>query len=93
MLDSWVRYEQQEKEQEQAQLVKTVVENVLKNLGEEKTQKEVLTWAVSEVEREYFSGTAALTGLTNVVCRAGQEQGYLNEFVARKYVDLSVVYR
>ncbi|KAI0315048.1 hypothetical protein OF83DRAFT_1167322 [Amylostereum chailletii] len=51
MLDSWVRYEQQEKENEQAQLVKTVVDNVLKNLGDEKTQKDVLTWAVSEVEQ------------------------------------------
>ncbi|TFY82126.1 hypothetical protein EWM64_g1891 [Hericium alpestre] len=51
VLDSWVRYEQQEKENEQAQLVKTVVENVLKNLHDEKTQKEVLTWAVSEVEQ------------------------------------------
>ncbi|KAI0065515.1 hypothetical protein BV25DRAFT_1989193 [Artomyces pyxidatus] len=51
VLDSWVRHEQQEKENEQAQLVKTVVDNVLKNLGDEKTQKDVLTWAVSEVEQ------------------------------------------
>ncbi|THH08397.1 hypothetical protein EW146_g9005 [Bondarzewia mesenterica] len=51
VLDSWVRYEQQEKEQEQAQLVKTVVDNVLKNLQDDKTQREVLAWAVSEVEQ------------------------------------------
>ncbi|EIM86937.1 uncharacterized protein STEHIDRAFT_157225 [Stereum hirsutum FP-91666 SS1] len=51
VLDSWVRFEQQQKENEQAQLVKTVVDNVLKNLNEEKTQKEVLAWAVSEVEQ------------------------------------------
>jgi len=52
VLDSWVRFEQQEKENEQALLVRTVVDNVLKNLSEEKTQKEVLSWAVTEVERE-----------------------------------------
>ncbi|KAI0047145.1 hypothetical protein FA95DRAFT_1606325 [Auriscalpium vulgare] len=51
VLDSWVRFEQQEKENEQAQLVKTVVDNVLKNLGDEKTQKDVLAWAVTEVEQ------------------------------------------
>ena len=47
-----MRYEQQEKEQEQAQLVKSVVDNVLKNLSDEKTQKDMLIWAVSEVERK-----------------------------------------
>jgi Mitochondrial ATP synthase B chain precursor (ATP-synt_B) len=55
VLDSWVRFEQQEKENEQARLVKTVVDSVLKNISEEKTQKDVLAWAVSEVEREFFS--------------------------------------
>lgn len=55
VLDSWVRFEQQEKENEQARLVKTVVDNVLKNISEDRTQKDVLTWAVSEVERELFS--------------------------------------
>jgi F-type H+-transporting ATPase subunit b len=53
VLDSWVRFEQQEKENEQARLVKTIVDNVLRNISEEKTQKDVLAWAVSEVEREY----------------------------------------
>jgi F-type H+-transporting ATPase subunit b len=52
VLDSWVRFEQQEKENEQARLVKTIVDNVLKNISEEKTQKDVLAWAVSEVDRE-----------------------------------------
>lgn len=51
VLDSWVRYEQQEKEAEQAQLVKTVIDNVLKTLNDEKTQKDALAWAVAEVER------------------------------------------
>jgi hypothetical protein len=53
VLDSWVRFEQQQKENEQARLVKTIVDSVLKNVSEEKTQKDVLVWAVSEVEREY----------------------------------------
>ncbi|KAH9958841.1 hypothetical protein BC827DRAFT_1217361 [Russula dissimulans] len=51
VLDSWVRFEQQEKENEQAQLVKTIVDNVRKTVSDEKTQKEVLAWAVSEVEQ------------------------------------------
>ena len=54
VLDSWVRFEQQEKENEQARLVKAIVDNVMKNISEEKTQKDVLTWAVSEVEREFL---------------------------------------
>ena len=53
VLDSWVRFEQQEKENEQARLVKTIVDNVLKSVSEEKTQKDVLAWAVSEIDREY----------------------------------------
>ena len=48
VLDSWVRFEQ-------ARLVKTIVDNVLKNISEEKTQKDVLAWAVSEVDREYLT--------------------------------------
>jgi F-type H+-transporting ATPase subunit b len=52
VLDSWVRFEQQEKENEQARLVKTIVDNVLKSVSEEKTQRDVLVWAVAEVERE-----------------------------------------
>ncbi|KAH9034634.1 ATP synthase [Lactarius pseudohatsudake] len=51
VLDSWARFEQQEKENEQSRLVKTVVDSVLKSISEEKTQKEVLLWAVSEVEQ------------------------------------------
>ena len=54
-MDSWVRFEQQEKEAEQAQLVKTVIDNVLKTINDEKTQKDALAWAVAEVERELFS--------------------------------------
>ena len=52
VLDSWVRYEQQAKEKEQAALAKTVIENVLKMIQDEKTQKDILASAVVEVERE-----------------------------------------
>jgi F-type H+-transporting ATPase subunit b len=51
VLDSWVRYEQQAKENEQAALVKTVIESVLKTLQDEKTQKDILASAIAEVER------------------------------------------
>ena len=52
-LDRWVRFEQQEEENELARLVKTIVDSVLKSISEEKTQKDVLVCAVSEVEREH----------------------------------------
>ena len=51
MLDSWVRYEQQVKDAEQADLTKTVIEKVVASLKEEKTQKEILASAVAEIER------------------------------------------
>ena len=52
VLDSWVRYEQQAKEKEQVALAKTVIENVLKTIQDEKTQKDILASAVAEVERK-----------------------------------------
>ena len=51
VLDSWVRYEQQQKESEQADLAKTVIDNVLKSIRDEKTQRDILAGAVAEVER------------------------------------------
>ena len=51
VLDSWVRYEQQVKDAEQADLTKTVIEKVVASLKEEKTQKEILASAVTEIER------------------------------------------
>ena len=48
MLDSWVRFEQQAKESEQADLVKAVVDSVMKSLADPKTQKDVLASAVAE---------------------------------------------
>ena len=54
VLDSWVRYEQQQKESEQTELAKTVISKVLAGLKDEKTQKDILTNAIGEVEREWF---------------------------------------
>lgn len=53
VLDSWVRYEQQQKESEQLELAKSVIAKVMADLKDEKTQKDILTSAVAEVEREY----------------------------------------
>lgn len=52
VLDSWSRYEQQQKESEQAELTKAVIDKVLKSLSDEKTQKDILLGAVAEIERE-----------------------------------------
>ena len=55
VLDSWVRYEQQAKESEQAELAKTVIEKVLRSIQDERTQREILANAIADVERmSYF---------------------------------------
>ncbi|KAH9479283.1 ATP synthase subunit 4, mitochondrial [Psilocybe cubensis] len=51
VLDSWVRYEQQLKESEQADLTKTVIDKVVAALKDEKTQKDILASAVAEIEQ------------------------------------------
>ncbi|KAF9224133.1 ATP4, subunit B of the stator stalk of mitochondrial F1F0 ATP synthase [Gyrodon lividus] len=51
VLDSWVRYEQQQKESEQVELAKSVVAKVMAGLHDEKTQKDILTSAIAEVEQ------------------------------------------
>jgi len=56
VLDSWVRFEQQQKESEQAELTKTVIEKVLASLKDEKAQKDILAAAVTEIERKCTSG-------------------------------------
>lgn len=53
VLDSWVRYEQQQKESEQLELARSVIAKVMADLQDEKVQKDILTSAVAEVEREY----------------------------------------
>lgn len=50
VLDSWVRYESQEREAEQKLLAKTVIEKVTASLRDERTQKQILDNAVAEVE-------------------------------------------
>jgi F-type H+-transporting ATPase subunit b len=52
VLDSWVRYEQQMKESEQAELTKSVIDKVLATMKDEKTQREILLGAVAEIERK-----------------------------------------
>ncbi|KAF8702920.1 hypothetical protein AX14_014300, partial [Amanita brunnescens Koide BX004] len=51
VLDSWVRYEQQLKESEQAELTKAVIDKVLGSIKDEKTQREILLSSVAEVEQ------------------------------------------
>ncbi|KIL69049.1 hypothetical protein M378DRAFT_157284 [Amanita muscaria Koide BX008] len=51
VLDSWVRYEQQLKESEQAELTKTVIDHVLASIKDEKVQREILLNSVVEVEQ------------------------------------------
>ncbi|KIJ21041.1 hypothetical protein PAXINDRAFT_165836 [Paxillus involutus ATCC 200175] len=51
VLDSWVRYEQQQKESEQAELSKSIIAKVMADLHDEKMQKEILNSSIAEVER------------------------------------------
>lgn len=85
VLDSWVRFEQQEKESEQAELAKTVIDNVLKSVRDEKVQKEILVGAVAEIERKctVLPVLECASSRTNFVIllllsRTCQEQGYLD---------------
>ena len=47
-----MRYEQQVKEREQADLTKSVMDKVIASLKDEKVQKDILVNAVAEIERE-----------------------------------------
>jgi F-type H+-transporting ATPase subunit b len=51
-LDSWVRFEAQQREAEQADLVKTIQEKVLSDLKDPKMQKDLLAQAVADIEGE-----------------------------------------
>ena len=81
VLDSWVRYEQQAKEAEQAELAKTVIERVLKTLQDERSQKDILLGAVSELERKYTCGSLVLhvTYHSRLRYSASEEQSHLAE--------------
>jgi len=51
VLDSWVRFEQQAKEAEQAELAKSVIAKVMASVRDEKTQREILNGAIAEIEQ------------------------------------------
>lgn len=51
VLDSWVRYEAQQRDAEQRLLAETVIKKVADTLRDEKSQKQILDNAVSELER------------------------------------------
>lgn len=51
VLDSWVRYEAAEREQEQKLLAETVIKKVQESLTDDKLQKQILDNAVSEIEQ------------------------------------------
>lgn len=50
-LDSWVRYEQQQRQLEQEQLIKSVLDKVNKELATPKFQDKVLAESVAEIEK------------------------------------------
>ncbi|KAH8929677.1 hypothetical protein BT69DRAFT_1211276, partial [Atractiella rhizophila] len=50
VLDSWVRYEGQQREAQQKELVKTVQATVAEQLKDKKLQRDILVSAVAEVE-------------------------------------------
>lgn len=52
-LDSWVRFEQQQRQLEQEQLLKSVLDKVNKEVENPKFQDKVLAEAVSEVEKVF----------------------------------------
>ena len=54
VLDSWVRYEQQQREAEQSALVKTVTENIEAELAKPAFKKQLLEEALAQVERASY---------------------------------------
>jgi F-type H+-transporting ATPase subunit b len=54
VLDSWVRFEQQQREAEQKDLVKSVMESVESELGKPAFKRNLLEEALGQVERECF---------------------------------------
>lgn len=51
VLDSWVRFESQQREKEQALLSETVINNVNKQISDEKFQKDTVAQAVADIEQ------------------------------------------
>lgn len=59
-LDSWVRFEAQQREDEQRQLVAGVIDKVQKGLSDPQLQKDILASAISDVRRQII--LTVLTG-------------------------------
>ncbi|SPC61949.1 probable H+-transporting two-sector ATPase chain b precursor, mitochondrial [Ustilago sp. UG-2017b] len=57
VLDSWVRFEASEREQEQRELAATVIKKVQDSLRDDKLQKQILDNAVAEIENLVKSKT------------------------------------
>ena len=53
VLDSWVRYEGQVRQQQQRELADTVIAKIEKELEDPKVLKRILDQSIQDVEREY----------------------------------------
>ena len=85
VLDSWVRFEQQQQQSEQAELAKTVIDNVLKSIRDEKTQRDILAGAVAEIERMCFvlvSGNGLLMAMSQNWSRTRRSKLQYNELLS-----------
>jgi F-type H+-transporting ATPase subunit b len=51
VLDSWVRYEGQVKQRQQAELAQSIIAKIHKELENPKTLKQILDQSVTEVEK------------------------------------------
>ena len=85
VLDSWVRYEQQQRESEQLDLVKTVKAGVEAELAKPAFRKQLLEEALAHVEGESTGGMSLsaihdhkLTGTSYTSFRFGQGQDHLS---------------
>lgn len=61
VLDSWVRFEGQQREAEQRALADSVINKVIASLRDDKTQKQILDSAVAEIERAYLAPCRLVT--------------------------------
>lgn len=73
VLDSWVRFEQQQREAEQAALIKSVRQGVESRLADPAFKKQLLEEALSQVERESPLQSCPRAG--GVICKLGFEAG------------------
>jgi len=76
VLDSWVRYEQQQREAEQTALVQSVRESVEAELNKPAFRRQLLEEALTQVERESWFHIAFTNGVL-MVSRPVEKQGDL----------------